>query len=60
LDQNIQKEGMTNIGKKTTLASVKTFANYVEENGPEEQTHKSDLIYLNQKKNSVSYYESQP
>jgi hypothetical protein len=42
LDQNIQKEGMTNIGKKTTLASVKTFANYVEENGPEEFSHKND------------------
>jgi hypothetical protein len=37
---------MINQSKKTTIASVKTFANYVEENGPEELSHKNDPIYL--------------
>jgi hypothetical protein len=37
---------MISQSKKTTIASVKTFANYAEENGPEELSHKNDPIYL--------------
>jgi hypothetical protein len=45
-EENAQKDKMINQSKKTTIASAKTFANYVEENGPEELSHNNDPIYL--------------